>query len=582
MKALRPILWMLIAGCAVEAGSRSSEGSLPAGYFRLIEPELAALEKQLEEETAGTLATPLSTAQVSAALMAETVLWAKRHPANPLQGDPKKLALALRFGDLLAEKAEKGLFTQPLNHRWDLHFWADACRLLDPELGAARREKWRRELEKQVVPVAAELSERADFPRYQSPYIRTSSNHFSLWGSGVYLAGRTLGRPDWVELGSRVMHRFCVEEQTPDGYWGEHSDAGPTTGYNNLTFTGVSLYREHSGDPAALGALRRATDFHTHFTWPDGVPVEVVNDRNRHWAVSAWGHFGFSNFPDGRRYAEFLTGFLRAGKLGPQGLARIAQSALYFHEGPTSPIPQGLSRSAYRMKAPAGMRKSGPWTLGLSALIATQAVANQFYLDRQGHLSVYHETEGMIITGANSKRQPELATFNEKFRGQTNHLPLSGRLLMEDGGDRLSLSYNTFWADLHIAPPTGNLLTFKFTIIEMGRVEDADLTLQLRFMEGESLETGKGERAVVGKDRIEIGDLGGWIRHRGWTLRVDPTAMLVWPVYPFNPYTNGPETDLTHAVAALSVPLRPQRTPGATTGLRTQEISFTLESSPSR
>jgi hypothetical protein len=68
----------------------------------------------------------------------------------------------------------------------------------------------------------------------------------------LYLAGRVFHNPEWEQLGARVMHRFVTEEQTPDGYWGEHSDAGPRTGYNTLTLTGVALHWEHSRDAAAL------------------------------------------------------------------------------------------------------------------------------------------------------------------------------------------------------------------------------------------------------------------------------------------------------------------------------------------
>src|SRR5205085_8295114 len=138
-----------------------------------------------------------------------------------------------------------------------------------------------------------------------------------------------------------------------------HTDNGPTTGYNYLTMTGVALYYEHGHDKVAVDALRRATDFHKHYTYPDGTPVEVINGRNRHWAVSAWGHFGFSHFPDGRRYAEFLAGFLPEGKVGYHALGRLAQDALYYHEGPTAPIPQDQPRYAHQMRLPAGTRKAG-------------------------------------------------------------------------------------------------------------------------------------------------------------------------------------------------------------------------------
>src|SRR5262249_23709453 len=155
---------------------------------------------------------------------------------------------------------------------------------------------------------------------------------------------------EWEELGAKVMHRFAREEQAPDGYWGEHNDSGPTTGYNYLTFAALALYWEHSGDKAALEALRRGTDFHKYFTSPHGTPIEVINDRNRHWSVSTWGHFGFSHWPDGRRYAAFLTSFFQEGKLNYEALGRLAQNALCYHVGPNAQIPQDLPKFAHEMK----------------------------------------------------------------------------------------------------------------------------------------------------------------------------------------------------------------------------------------
>ena len=151
----------------------------------------------------------------------------------------------------------------------------------------------------------------------------------------------------------------------PDGFWGEHNRSGPTTGYNHLTLTGLALYYEYSRDPEVLPALRRATDFHEYFTYPDGTPVEVINDRNRYWGVSAWGQFAFTIFADGRRYAEFLTSFFHPQKLSIDALGRLAQDALYYHEGPVQPIPQDQKNYFGQMSIPAGIRKTGPWVVCL-------------------------------------------------------------------------------------------------------------------------------------------------------------------------------------------------------------------------
>jgi len=424
-----------------------------------------------------------------------------------------------------------------------------------------------------------QVKARIDFPRYQGPFIRTSTNHYAIWSSTVYLAGRVLQDKAWEELGTRAMHRLASEEQTADGYWGEFTDNGPTTGYDYLTMNCVALYWEHSRDAAALEALRRSTDFHKYFTWADGTPVETINGRNRHWGVSAWGHFGFSHWPDGRRYAEFLSGYFAAGSVSSRDLGRLSQSALYYHEGPTGPIPQELPRFVHQMKVPAGIRKSEPWTICLSGLF-DPPTTSQFTLDRQGTLSIYHDQLGMIVTGANSKHQPELATFMETADGQVTTVPRSSRLRMTDEGDRLGLAHRRFFAVLAVPPPERERLRFRFEVTEQGhgRMRDGQLNLQLVLKAGEPLETAQA-KIVLGEDRVELGseEIGGSVRHRGWTLEVDPTARLTWPVFPFNPYRNAPETELRHAVGVLTVPLRVEPPTEGALNWRRQEIAFAIE-----
>jgi len=282
------------------------------------------------------------------------------------------------------------------------------------------------------------------------------------------------------------------------------------------------------------------------------VLLEGGNDES-----ASKGQFGFSNFSDGRRYAEFLT-FFEEGCLGYEDLGRIAQNALYYHVGLQEPIPQDRSDYVRQLTIPASIRKSHSWVVCLSGLISTQAVTSQFYHDRQGHLSIFHERLGLIITGANSKHQPELATFSEKLLGRIFYMPFSSRLSMADVQDRLSLAYNTFFADLLVSQATDRELKFRFVIT--GKDEpptDAQLTLQLCLKTGEVLETATGKRLVLNAERIELepGEVGEWVRHHGWTLKTDSRARLIWPVFPHNPYTNSPETRLDHAVGALSIPL---------------------------
>lgn len=571
---------VLVVGAAF--GSAAPAVTLPDRYFELLAAEVPELEQRFVREGARDLETLEARPRwrhAPAAVLIAAVLYVKEHPANHHYRDRRLLDLALRVGDLLVSESEKGAYTARQDHHRDTYMWLDAYRVLERELDAGRRARWRRELEKHIEALAARTAETADRPAYHSPFIGTSPNHFALWSSTVYLGGRVFGRPDWQALGARALHRLAAEEQAPDGYWGEHSKAAPTAGYDYLTFAGVALYWEHSRDAAALEALQRGTIFHMNFTYPNGHPVELVDDRRRHVYVSPWGHFGFSHFPEGRRYAEFLTAFYRERDLSLEHLGRVAQDALYYEAGPTQPIPLDRTRYVHRLRVPAGIRKSGPWVVGLAGLVSTQAVTGRYYLDVQASLSIFHERIGLIVSGGHSKRQPELATFREQIDGRVFHLPLDSRLTMTDERDRLALAYNSFFSVLDVAPPQDRNVDVRFRISPRGQAESATLTLQLCLKPGLSLETGTGRRIIVGADAIVLGpeDLGGSIRHNGWTLTTsDRAARLTWPVAPYSPYAAGPDPELEHAVAALAVPLR-RRGREAPAAVGDYDIAFTLQ-----
>jgi hypothetical protein len=158
------------------------------------------------------------------------------------------------------------------------------------------------------------------------------------------------------------------------------------------------------------------------------------------------------------------------------------------------------------------------------------------------------------------------------------HMPQASRLRMGEAQDQLALSYNTIFTELAVPRPGQKRLEFTFTMTPRSRAPEAQLNLQLMLKAGEPLETGSGAKVMLGSERLELspGDLGGWIRHRGWTLRLDPNARLAWPVFPFNPYSNGPAISLQAAVGVITVPVTARRESGP---LRRgdQQISFALE-----
>ncbi|MCC6539188.1 MAG: hypothetical protein IT162_16675 [Bryobacterales bacterium] len=551
--------------------------ALPGHYVTLLEAGATKVEARLNAEPNADLKS-LEAApgwrHFPYAILAPAVLYHRR-PA-----DTRMRNLAIRIGDLLASESEKGAYEPRGDSDWDDYMWLEAYRLLGPALGEERRARWRRALHKNIALLVEDAQDRVDFPWYNSPYIGTSPNHYALWAANLYLGGKLFGEREWVALGARILKRYATVEQTVDGYWGEHSRQGPTIGYNHLTLSALAVYYEHSRDASVLPALRRATDLHKHFTFLDGTPVDVVNDRNRHWNVSAWSQFAFSLFADGRGYARFLAQFFAPDTLAIDALGRLAQDALYYHHGPATPAPQELPRYAYRLKeAPASIRKEGPWQVALSGLIDTQAINSRFYLDRQSHLSIFHQDAGLIVTGANSKRQPELATFNETSAGTLVHMPLSSRLQMGAREDRLSLAYNTFFSDLYIGAAEPNSLTWRYVVSGRGTPgPDTRLNLQLCLKAGETLETGSGERIVLSGDRLALPATAvrGRLRHRGWTMDVPEHASLTWPVFPHNPYTDAPETSLDYAVARLTVPLPLRARRGKYVRAKELELTFRL------
>jgi len=80
--------------------------------------------------------------------------------------------------------------------------WLEAYRLLDPELGEERKVRWRREIEKIVIPLVPDTIKRLAFPWYNSPYIGTSPNHYAQWASLLLLAGHVFRNDDWVKTGA--------------------------------------------------------------------------------------------------------------------------------------------------------------------------------------------------------------------------------------------------------------------------------------------------------------------------------------------------------------------------------------------
>jgi len=551
----------------ISGWSNAQSLKLPLRYYEILASGIDRIESKMNASAEPTLAL-LETGQPFGhfphAVLIPAVLYTKKYPGNKHYNDPRMLTLAKKIGDMLVRENKNGNYTKRHDSDWDTYMWLEAYRLLQNQLGEEKRQQWKEAILANLQLLEPLLIKYQDYPQYNAPFITTSPNHYAIYASSLLVGGTVFAKPAWVTLANKVLHRYCVREQTADGYYGEHSQAGPTTGYDYITVTQIALYWEYSKDPEALKALRRSTQFHQYFTYPDGTPVETINDRNRYWGASMWGHFGFSNFEDGRRYAAFLTSFfpLSGDSLSyggdMQSLGRIAQDIIYFHEGPSGNIPQLQPAYAHQMKIPAGIRKTGSWVVTYSGIIAPPVTLNNFFLDRQGNISVFNKKTGLILSGANSKRQPELATFTEVIGTDSIHMPVSSDFVMNEKSDRLSLAYNVFYANVEVPKPSEKKLAIKVNTIYKWGEANSEFNLQLVLKDGQEIVTGSGKKYVLGKDNIELGDdeLKGILQHNGWTMHIPSGFHLTWPVYPFNPYQDAPETDIEKAVGRLTTPLQ--------------------------
>ena len=568
-------------GWSVSA-ARQRNDALPDEYFRRMAKWCAFVQAFLDKNpNAGLndLEAQKGWYHFPYVVLPAAVLYTKRHQRNSNFHDPQMLRLALQIGDITAKADELGTFSPRLDSYRDTYMWVEAYALLHSQLGKERDHQWRTSLERNIELLVPELIAWVDIPAYTENFIGTSPNHFAWWAATVLVGGVHLQKKDWVDIAGRVLKRFATTEQNPDGYWGEHNPNGPTGGYNYLTTLAVGVYWEHSKDPAALKALRRATDFHDHVTYPDGNLVELFNDRNRYWHVSPWGQFAFSNFSDGRGYAELLTHHLDDDTVDLDTLGLLGQNALYYHDGPVTAPPPEQPAYVYRLHAEGGVRKQGPWVTALAGIVDTPLPRSQWFLDRQADLSLFHTKTGLIISGAHSKHQPELATFSEKLNGEWFMKPKGGRLIQSRQQDVLAVAHNTFSAEIVVPTPSKGQVNIVIHLDGRGPApEEAWLAFQLMLKPGIELKTGSGRRLIPTDDRIELKaeDLAGSISHNGWKVAFDSDVTLQWPVYPYNPYRNGNETKLEYAIGLLRIPLHLKADPQKWLQLNERTIHLTV------
>ena len=171
-----------IIGCAAPLST------VPERYYRLMESGLPTVEKELEGAPNATREELERTHRLENfpdSILAAAILYTSNHPSNHSRGNQRWLFLAQKLGDLLVSDSEQGPPRERIDHR-ELYLWLETYRLLADQLGNLRRARWRKEIGRNVDALAFAVAGREHFPRYQSPFIRTSTNNYALWASTVY------------------------------------------------------------------------------------------------------------------------------------------------------------------------------------------------------------------------------------------------------------------------------------------------------------------------------------------------------------------------------------------------------------
>jgi len=495
------------------------------------------------------------------------VAYATPGPDNPYYKDQRLLEVITKAGDALIEDAdEKGqwVFRKKDGSTWGSIWmpwtysrWVRTYGLIREDMEPARRQAWAEALTLGYEGISA-------------TQLRAVHNIPAHHAMGLYVAGQVLERPEWCLQASAFLTQVA-QKQAEGGYWSEHR--GPVVVYNAVYIDALGTYYALSGDKRVLPALEKSARFHYHFRYPNGHRVETIDERNPYRAQVDTGNVGFTMTPLGRLYlaeqwdraggetlgADYVASFLLYGQEGP-----LAEDAAVADQNDTFVL---IERGAAR----AGTFRRGPWFACLSAY-TSPVLKNRWIQDRQNLLSIYHDRVGLIAGGGNTKLQPAWSTFtvgdtsllqhapgdtNPDFepKGELFHVPSAAELIT-DPAPGLALSYGP--AKCRVLLRFQDADTLEYVVEATGGGElpvAAHLTLLPRL--GKPIATAGGMETTLFAEPIEWSaeQVGGQLRHAGFSLDLPTTASVHWPTLPHNPYRKDGRAEASEGRIEVRIPL---------------------------
>jgi len=478
------------------------------------------------------------------------VAWATRDAANPYYHRDEILRAIMAGGDALIDdqdaagqwvfRKKDGSTWGKIHMPWTYSRWIRTYGLIRDAMPPERRQRWEKAL-------------RLGYGNIAQKALGSVHNIPSHHAMGLHFAGRLLGEPAWEKKAAEFLRKVAAAQHR-DGYWSEHM--GPVVQYNYVYVDALGTYYIETRDAAVLPALERASQFHRRFTYPDGTPVETIDERTPYDADVKLPNPGFTITAEGRAFVAIL---LRAWGSRPLPADVAALLLLHGLEGPASG-DTGAGQDRFLLgEGDAAVWRRGPWFLVASAMVCP-VVPNRWIQDRQNLVSVFHERTGLILGGGNTKLQPRWSTFtvgdpemlrhkagdeNPSFIPPTGilHVPTKAALVEQEtsdtGSSRIGLALEYGRQRCGVTMTAIDQATLELVYSVVGPCEApvaAHITLLPRI--GQPVRTAAGREVRLGHEAFlwRSSDVGGWIEHAALRIESPATAQVRWPVLPHNPY----------------------------------------------
>ncbi|MEW6356222.1 MAG: hypothetical protein AB1696_07860 [Planctomycetota bacterium] len=488
--------------------------------------------------------------------------WAIEEKTNPYYHSPDILDAIMKGGDYLIEQQdENGMWTfrKKDNSTWGQTYmpwtysrWIRAFYLIKDAMPPDRRARWEKAL-------------RFGYEGISKKCLNSMHNIPTHHAMGLYFAGMCFNREDWKTQAKEFMAKV-VAAQNPGGWWSEHS--GPVVLYNFVYSDGLGTYYAASRDETVRDALRRSAVFHAALTYPDGSPVETVDERNWYHKEIREGNVGFSVTPEGRGY---LLHQFELSKWHVDADS-AASFLLYGQTGETAPIAADQAENLTVIgKNEALVFRKKPWFVCLSAFVCEPSTS-RWIQDRQNFVSIYHDDAGLIGGGGNTKLQPFWSNFtvgdtsllthtpgdeNPDFKpkGDLVHVPSAATLRPDKTAPGLDLKYGAEDCRIAIQPKSDKELTITCEATSNTEKSVEGHITFIPHLNG-NVKCASGKTIKLGKEAFEwqAAEIGAWVEHCGWRASVPPGARLVWPKMLHNPYKKDGSSSLNEARMVMRLP----------------------------